>query len=266
MNYTSAAGTFDRPSARGATWLAFVAAFLMGGSSIGLNAQQIPELPDAPSFAVAPQSSSQFENSEDRAFNPRHNQGSSLPGTLNPLTPFGKFVFATKSNFNASALLFAAAGAGINQSQNLYPEFHQGAAGYARNYWHVFTDQTVDGYVASFLLPATLHQDPRYYPLNQGGVLKRTRYSLSRLFITRTDDGGTTFNTSEVLGSGMAASVSSLYYPRRELTFSIVSQRWITDISGDGLIMVLKEFSPDHGHALGNMLPGHRSRKNGSED
>lgn len=184
--------------------------------------------------------------------------------SLSPLNSEQKFILATKDSFSLPAAIFAAAGAGVNQAQNLYPEFHQGAQGYARNYWHCFADQTVDTYVVEFILPSALHQDPRYYPLRQGSGWKRTGYSLSRLFITRADSGSTKFNTSQILGSGLAASVSSLYYPNRDLNLSIVTQRWQANLVGDGLMMVLKEFTPDIGHAMRDLYPHFGRPKNGT--
>jgi hypothetical protein len=173
----------------------------------------------------------------------------SRPG-LRPLSSNKKFVFATKNAFGLPSTIFAAAGAGVNQAQKLYPEFHQGAPGFARYYWHSYADQAVDSYAVNFLLPRALHQDPRYYRLAQGGAWMRTQYSLSRLFVTRSDSGAKEFNTSQVLGSGMAASISSRYYPQRDMTASLVSQRWASNLAGDGLPMVLNEFTPDFNSAI----------------
>jgi len=195
------------------------------------------ELPDAPlanTETTAPSSSAQLGG---------------LP-FIQPLSPNQKFFFATKNAFGLPATIFAAASAGVNQAQIQYPDFHQGAQGYARYYWHSYADQAVDSYVANFLLPVALHQDPRYYRLGQGGALKRTQYSLSRLFVTRSDYGTAEFNTAQVLGSGVAASISSLYYPQQDMTASLVSQRWASNLAGDGLLMVLQEFTPDFNRAI----------------
>ena len=170
--------------------------------------------------------------------------------SLRSLSPNQKFIFATKNAFGLPSAIFAAAGAGVNQAQKQYPDFHQGAQGYARYYWHSYADQVVDSYVVDFLLPEALHQDPRYYRLGQGGALKRTQYSLNHLFVTRSDYGTAEFNASQILGSGVAASISSLYYPQRDMTLSLVSQRWASNLAGDGLLMVLQEFTPDVNRAI----------------
>ena len=52
-----------------------------------------------------------------------------------------------------------------------YPEFHQGAAGDGRYYWHSFVDQTVGNYFTEAIVPTLTHEDPRYYTLGHGGLL-----------------------------------------------------------------------------------------------
>jgi hypothetical protein len=226
------------------------------------SAQETSSLPESPLAANALVQAKQARIQLDQAQTfaaPLSPQNSPAP-----LHPEQKFVLATKDSFGLPAVVFAAAEAGLNQAQDLYPEFHQGASGYARNYWHSYADQTVDTYMVEFILPSVLHQDSRYYPLRQGGGWKRTEYSLSRLFITRADSGSVEFNTSQILGSGLAASVSSLYYPERDMNASIVTQRWLSNVAGDGLLMVLKEFTPDIGHAMRALCPHVGRPKNGT--
>ena len=43
--------------------------------------------------------------------------------------------------------------AGVAQAQDSYPEFHQGAAGYGRYFWHTFADQTNENFWVEGILP-----------------------------------------------------------------------------------------------------------------
>jgi hypothetical protein len=220
------------------------------------SAQQTSVLPDAPqpkSLQTQPSSAESSSSGETIPGNPVPPSSVSFDCKFDfqPLNMRQKLVLATDNAFGVPSVFFTAAGAGVNQAQKLYPEFHQGASGYARYYWHSFADQAVDSYAVNFLLPVVLHQDPRYHPLHQGSVWKRTGYSLSHMLITRSDSGGVAeFNTSQVLGSGVAASISTLYYPQRDMTASLVGQRWLSNMAGDGLLMVLREFTPDIGRAM----------------
>jgi len=198
----------------------------------------LDSLPDAPSIAATP-----------------------MPAHPAPMTPRQRFGYATENAFGPLSLVFAAAGAGVNQAQNLYPEFRQGATGYSRYTWHSFSDQAADAYFAGYILPAILHQDPRYYPQSKGSFGERAGYAFSRLLITRSDFGAREFNFSQVLGSGMAASASSLYYPERDRTASLVMQRWVSNLAGDGLLLVLREFTPE----ISKAFRPHRKQPGGDE-
>lgn len=156
-----------------------------------------------------------------------------------------KFIESTEDSFDYSAFIFVGLMAGVAQAENSDPEFGQGAAGFARYYWHTFADQTDENYQVEFLFPVALHQDPRYYTLGRGGFVQRTLYSFSRVFITRTDRGRETFNTSEIAGAGAAAGISNFYYPSPERTWTKTGQRWLLNVSLDGATFVFKEFWPD---------------------
>jgi hypothetical protein len=169
---------------------------------------------------------------------------------LPPQSAKEKFTGAAEDSFDYSAFVFVGALAGISQAEDSYPEFHQGAPGYARYYWHTFADQTDENFMVEFALPAALHQDPRYYTLGHGGLIKRTAYSFSRVLITRTDAGNETFNASEVVGAGAAAGISSLYYPAQDRDWTKTGQRWLTNVSLDGITFVFKEFWPDINSAI----------------
>ena len=164
---------------------------------------------------------------------------------LPPQTVKEKFKTATLDSVDYSSFIFVAVQSGIAEARNANPEFRQGAAGYGRYYWHTYADYADENLWVEFILPAALHQDSRYYTLDRGGFPKRLAYSFSRIAITRTDSGHEAFNASEIFGAGVAAGISSLYYPSPERTFTKTYQRWITSVAIDGGTFVFKEFWPD---------------------
>ena len=174
----------------------------------------------------------------------------SADAKLPPLSFKGKFKLATEDSFDYSSLLVAGFMAGISEAKNQTPAFHQGGAGYARYFWHSFADQAVGNYFTEFIVPDATREDPRYFTRAHGGFVKRTGYAVSRLFVTRTDSGGETFNFSEIIGNGAAAGISDLYYPRPERTWTKTGQKWATQIGLDGVFNVLKEFWPDIRHGV----------------
>src|SRR5436305_9604499 len=50
--------------------------------------------------------------------------------------------------------------------------------------------------LSKYVLPVIFHQDPRYHRMEEGATFKRGFYAASRVLLTRSDDGGTTINTS----------------------------------------------------------------------
>ena len=161
-----------------------------------------------------------------------------------------KFWLATQDSFDYSSFILAGALAGVAQAQNSYPEFHQGAAGYGRYYWHAFADQAVGNYMTEAIVPSLTREDSRYYTLGRGSLLHRSGYAVSRLFITRTDSGGRTFNVSEIGGNLAGAAISNTYYPSHERTWTKTQQKWFTQVGLDGVFNMFKEFWPDINRAV----------------
>ena len=169
---------------------------------------------------------------------------------LPPLTFKGELWLATQDTFDYSDFIFVAMLAGVDMAGKSQPTFGQGAEGYGKYYWHAFVDGAIENYMTEAIVPAVTKEDPRYYTLGRGGFFKRTGYAVSRLFITRTNSGGRTFNLSEVVGAGAAAGIGNAYYPSQNNQFVKTYQRWGTQVGLDGAFNVLKEFWPDLNRAI----------------
>jgi len=164
---------------------------------------------------------------------------------LPPTTTREKFKLTFEDSFDYSAFAEVAILSGMAEAENSEPQFHEGAAGYGRYYWHSFADNLDGNLWVEFLLPTVAREDPRYYTLGHGGFAKRATYSVSRLFITRNNQGNPTPNFSEIVGNGAAAGIDSLYYPSSDRTWTKTGQRWGLQIILDGLDNLLKEFWPN---------------------
>jgi hypothetical protein len=169
---------------------------------------------------------------------------------LPPQTVKEKFITCTEDSFDYSSFWVPAMLAGYSMATKATPEFGQGAAGYARYFWHTAVDQTSENYMVEFVFPAITREDTRYYTLGRGGFFKRTGYALSRAVVTRSDSGKDVFNVSEVVGAGAAAGISNLYYPSPERSFGNTGKNWGIDVAVDGMAFVAKEFWPDINHKL----------------
>jgi hypothetical protein len=224
------------------------------GSAPETAAIGAPGLPDAPSPAQQNQPS---QPSPSAPYNYEGKQTKRILGiipnfrsvgvneTLPPLSTRDKFKLTFEDSFDYSNFIYVGILSGVSQAESSYPEFHTGAPAYGRYYWHNFADTLNGNLMTEFTLPVITKEDPRYYTLGRGGLFKRTGYTVGRLFVTRTDGEGRSFNFSEIVGNGAAAGIANLYYPGEERTWTKTGQRWVTQIGLDGFANLLKEFWPD---------------------
>jgi hypothetical protein len=167
---------------------------------------------------------------------------------LPPLTVRGKFILATQDSVDYSSFVWAGMQAGQSMALKSYPELGHGAAGYSRYYWRAFVDQASGSFFTEAIVPTLTHEDPRYYTLGHGGFLRRAQYALSRVMLTKTDSGGTSFNFSEILGNGMEAGLANFYYPPQERSLHNTAVNWVAQLEAASLNNLVREFWPDIRH------------------
>jgi hypothetical protein len=168
-------------------------------------------------------------------------------GVIQPISARKKFWLATEDVFDPFSFLITGIYAGISQATNQYPEFGQGAKGYAKRYGGTFADGLVGNYLTEGVFPVLLHQDPRLFRMGPegGGFWKRVGYSASRVIVTRGDSGARQFNFSEIVGNGVAAGISAAYYPVSGRNTHAVLDKWGLNVGSDAGFNILREFWPD---------------------
>jgi hypothetical protein len=166
-----------------------------------------------------------------------------------PITVKQKFTIAAKDSFDYPLVGLAAFIAAYGQLENSHPQFGQGWAGYGRRVGTSYADQAIGNMMTEGIFPSLLHEDPRYFRRGYGPFWSRTWYAATRVFVTRTDAGGTRFNFSEVLGNATGTAISNLYYPDDHTVGDNV-EKLGQQIGIDAISQVLKEFWPDIKHKL----------------
>ncbi len=146
---------------------------------------------------------------------------------LPPLAAREKYALALQDSVDYSSFVWSGMLAAQSMALRSYPEFHNGMAGYCRYYWRAFADQASGSFFTEAFVPAITHQDPRYYTLGHGGFFHRAKYALSRVVVTKTDSGGRSFNFSEIVGNGLEAGLSNLYYPPEERSLHNTAMNWV---------------------------------------
>jgi len=167
------------------------------------------------------------------------------PSAYKPLTPVGKLKIAALDSIHPLRIAGAAVSAGIAQASDPYPEWGDGGEGYAKRFGAAVADEASGHIFKGFLFPTLLRTDPRYFRKGQGGAGSRIGYAVTRVFVTRTDSGHSTFNASEFLGAASSAALSTVYYPRSGSSTNDAVSRAGLGIASDMGWNVLKEFWPD---------------------
>jgi hypothetical protein len=130
-----------------------------------------------------------------------------------PLTTKQKFQLAWKSTVDPVTFGLTGAVAGIEQAQDHFSGYGQGAQGYAKRYGASYADLVTNTFIGGAILPSLLKQDPRYFYKGTGSKRSRSLYAIANSVICKGDNGHWQANYSAILGSLAAGGISNLYYP-----------------------------------------------------
>src|ERR1700754_1262913 len=161
-----------------------------------------------------------------------------------PLTSKQKFQLAVDETIAPSRFLGSAFTAGIGQARDSLHDYGQGWEGYGKRYGSSVASNASSHLFGTGLLPSLTHEDPRYFVKIFGSPRSRILYAMSRVLITRTDDGRSTFNWSNVMGGLMAESLAVSYLPDSERTAGKTFSRFGVRLGFSALDNVVKEYWP----------------------
>ena len=130
-----------------------------------------------------------------------------------PLASKQKFQLAWRTTIDPINFAITGVIAGVQQADNTFSGYGQGAQGYGKRYGASYADFVTGTFIGSAILPSLLRQDPRYFYKGTGSVRSRVLYALANSVICKGDNGHWQPNYSSILGSLAAGGVSNLYYP-----------------------------------------------------
>jgi len=133
-----------------------------------------------------------------------------------PLTSKQKFNLAWKTVIDPFTLIFVGGAAGVEQAQNHFAGYGQGAGGYGKRFGANYADTVAGTFIGAAVLPSLLKQDPRYFYKGTGSVHSRILYAMANSVICKGDNGRWQPNYSNVLGNLAAGGISNLYYPPQD--------------------------------------------------
>jgi hypothetical protein len=160
-----------------------------------------------------------------------------------PLTSKQKFKLAWKSTVDPVTFVVIGAVAGVQQAQNDFSGYGQGAAGYGRRFGAAYGNEVASTFIGGAILPSLLKQDPRYFYKGTGTVRSRVLYAMANAVICKGDNGHWQPAYSSILGSLAAGGISNAYYPAKNrddagLTF----ENALIGIGTTAAVNIIQEF------------------------
>ncbi len=159
-----------------------------------------------------------------------------------PLTSKQKYRLAFRDTFDPARVVGSGVAAGIQQANNSFAGYGQGAAGYGKRFAAVYGDGLTSDLLSHAVLPSLFHQDPRYFYQGSGTARSRLIHAISFAVVTRSDSGGVAPNYSYLGGDIGSGLLSNLYYPHADRGVGLVFTNALIGIGGRAGGNIVREF------------------------
>jgi hypothetical protein len=163
-----------------------------------------------------------------------------------PLNAKQKFSMAVRDTFDPVTFVGISLGAGIEQANNAYPGYGQGAAGYGKRWGALFANGRTSDILSRAVFPSLFHQDPRYFYQGTGSTWSRIEHAVGYAFVARSDSGKPMPNYSYFLGDLCSGAISNAYYPPSSRGASLVFTNAAIGIGGRAGQSLIREFLFKH--------------------
>jgi hypothetical protein len=230
--------------------LALALAVFVGRDAMAQQKTDTVELPDSPAPKQQPAGSPQKPAGKNAGSNPfglvarRSWFYPDLASTPGPLTSGEKFELFLTTSFSPPQIMVSAAAAGISEARGTLAGYGQGGEGFGKRFGSSMASTASSHFFGTFLFPALLHQDPRFFVSANPGWKARVGHALRRTVVIRTDTGGTTFNLPGTLGPLLAEGLANTYLPDSERTAGKTFERFGIRIGFGAVNNLLKEYWP----------------------
>ena len=168
------------------------------------------------------------------------------PGqTIRPLSFKDKLIFEAHENFRLTSLMPLLTAAGVEQGLDSSPHFGNNGEAFGERIGAGALRQGSMRLLSDGVMPALLHEDPRYYRQATGSYFGRGIYAVSRSLVDKRDSGATGFNYANITGHLLAMAFTMTYYPHRDTNGGTVFRGWGLSIAGSAGNDLFLEFLPD---------------------
>lgn len=153
-----------------------------------------------------------------------------------------KFTLAFRSEIDPMTFAGAAAVAGAEEYQGIYPGYGSGFSGFGKRFGAQYANDFGSRMIGSAVFPSLFHQDPRYFYKGTGSFRSRALYAVKSAVICRGDNGKPEFDYSHILGDMAAGSLANLYYPESNEGPGLIFTNTLIEIGGMAGTNLIREF------------------------
>jgi hypothetical protein len=168
--------------------------------------------------------------------------------TSQPLHGSQWLIFGLRDSFNIYQFGSIALSAGWSQLIDSRPHYGQDGDAYGKRVGVGALRSTIQAVATDSVFSPIFHEDPRYYVMGKEsgkGYVKRALYAATRVFVTRTNSGGTSINGALLAGYGVAAGMNNIYYPDQDRGAKNTATEWASSLGGAALGFEAEEFLKD---------------------
>jgi len=168
-----------------------------------------------------------------------------LNGKAAPLTAKQKFSLMLHGVKDPYYFGIAFISAGYSEINDSHTGFGWGPAGFFKRAGASYADNADGAFWGNAVLPALLHQDPRYFRQGTGSIKSRFIHAALSTVLCHGDNGKSQFNFSNVAGNFIAGGISNLYYPANERGVGLTLENGAEVTLFGALGGQVLEFGPD---------------------
>ena len=167
-----------------------------------------------------------------------------VPGQLAPkLDTSDKVVFGLIHGVSAYSVAGWFVSSGYSHVLNTSPNYGTDKGAYGERLGAAALRGYSEELLKDSLMANVFHQDPRYYKMGPAhNVAVRTAYSVSRILVTRNDDGRLAPNYSLVSGNLLGAALTNAYYPEANRGLGQTARTFGSSMYGAAFSFFASEF------------------------
>jgi hypothetical protein len=159
-----------------------------------------------------------------------------------PMRAKQKFEMATLMSIDPSLFIRAGMVSVYDKALSVGPNYGSGAGGFWKLYGYNSANIATTNFFGDAVVPAIVHQDPRYFRKGTGSAKSRIWWALRSQVVAYSDKGTEMPNYGNLVGLAMSAALSNAYMPPQNVSFGQTMEGYAIKFGVKAGLDVSREF------------------------